>query len=137
MASGRRAWKLLNVGQAVWSGYAKEQATQSQLTGLSRWSFRMFQDHNENMRPADTSPEAWEVLTTLERNMPPAEKMQLAFEWSEIIRQFAEAGLRERYPQASEREIFLRYARQTLGEQLFHTVYGNELPNDAPSCQNA
>jgi hypothetical protein len=88
------------------------------------------------MRPADTSPEAWEVLTALQRKMPPEEKMQLAFEWSEIIRQFAEAGLRERYPHAGEREIFLRYARQTLGEELFRKVYGNELPDDAPSCQN-
>ena len=88
------------------------------------------------MRPADTSPEAWEVLTSLQRNMPASEKMQLAFEWSEIIRQFAEAGLREKYPHAGEREIFLRYARQTLGEELFRTVYGTELPYDAAACQN-
>jgi hypothetical protein len=92
--------------------------------------------HNDSMRPADTSPEAWSVLTALQRKMAPAEKMQLAFEWSEIIRQFAEAGLRERYPRASEREIFLRYARQSLGEELFRKVYGHELPDDAPSCQN-
>lgn len=85
-------------------------------------------DHNNGVRPADTTPEAWEVLTTLQRNMPPAEKMQLAFEWSEMVRQFAEAGLREKYPHASEREIFLRYARQTLGEEWFRKVYGNELP---------
>jgi hypothetical protein len=88
------------------------------------------------MRPADTSPEAWEVLTALQRNMPPAEKMQLAFEWSEIIRQFAEAGLREKYPHAGEREIFLRYASQTLGEELFRKVYGGELPYDVAACQN-
>ena len=88
------------------------------------------------VQPADTSPEAWEVLTALQRRMPPAEKMQLAFEWSEIIRQFAEAGLRERYPHASEREIFLRYARRSLGEGLFRKVYRNELPDDAPSCRN-
>jgi hypothetical protein len=68
--------------------------------------------------------------------MPPAEKMQLAFEWSEIIRQFAEAGLRQSYPLASEREIFLRFARQNLGEELFRQVYGSELPYDAPACPN-
>ena len=62
--------------------------------------------------------------------------MQLAFEWSEIIRQFAEAGLREKYPRASEREIFLRYACQSLGEELFRKVYGTELPYDAPACQD-
>ena len=80
------------------------------------------------MRPADTSPEAWEVLTKLQREMSPSEKMQLAFEWSEMVRQFAEAGLREKYPEASEREIFLRYAQQSLGEELFRKAYGDELP---------
>jgi hypothetical protein len=40
--------------------------------------------------------------------MSPSEKMQLAFEWSEMVRQFAEEGLREKYPHAREREIFLR-----------------------------
>jgi hypothetical protein len=88
------------------------------------------------MRPADTTPEAWEVLTALQRRMSPSEKMQLAFEWSEIVRQFAEAGLRQRYPHAAEREVFLRFARQTLGEELFRRVYGDELPYDAPACQN-
>ena len=88
------------------------------------------------MRPGDTSPEAWEVLTELRRNMPPAEKMQLAFEWSEIVRQFAEAGLREKYPHAGEREIFLRYARQSLGEELFRKAYGEELPYDAAPGQD-
>lgn len=88
------------------------------------------------MRPADTSPEAWEVQTELLRDMPPGEKMQLAFEWSEIIRQFAEAGLRQRYPGAGEREIFLRYARQSLGEELFRKVYGSELRDDAAVSPN-
>lgn len=73
---------------------------------------------------------------SLQRRMSPAEKMQLAFEWSEIVRQFAEAGLRQRYPQASERELFLRFARQTLGEELFRRAYGSELPYDAPASQN-
>ena len=73
---------------------------------------------------------------SLQRRMSPAEKMQLAFEWSEIVRQFAEAGLRQRYPQASERELFLRFARQTLGEDLFRRAYGSELPYDAPASKN-
>ena len=88
------------------------------------------------MRPADTSPEAWEVLTRLQRQMPPEEKLRLAFEWSEIVRQFAEAGLREQYPQASEREILLRYARRTLGEDLFRKVYGDQLGDDAAAGKN-
>jgi hypothetical protein len=81
------------------------------------------------MRPADTSPEAWGLLLELQQRMPPAEKMRLTFEWSETIRQFAEAGLRQRYPGAGERELFLRYARQSLGDELFRKVYGEALPD--------
>ena len=75
-------------------------------------------------------------MTALQRDMAPAEKMQLAFEWSEIIRQFAEGGLRAKFPHATEREIFLRYARQTLGEELFRKVYGTELPDDVAACED-
>ena len=85
------------------------------------------------MRPADTSPEAWKVFIDLQRKLSPAEKLQQAFEWSEVIRQFAEAGLRQRYPHADDREIFLREARQRLGAELFHKVYGKELTDEEPS----
>ena len=88
------------------------------------------------MRPDDTSPEAWKVYLDIQRRMPPAEKIARAFEWSEVVRRFAEAGLRERYPRADEREILLRYARMTLGEELFRKAYGDELP-DEPTSPNA
>ena len=68
--------------------------------------------------------------------MPAGERLGLALEWSEVVRQFAEAGLREKFPRASEREIFLRYARQTLGDELFRKVYGDELPGNAATCEN-
>lgn len=34
------------------------------------------------------------------------------------------AALRERYPEADEREIWLRAVRQQLGKKLFEKVYG-------------
>jgi hypothetical protein len=77
------------------------------------------------MCPADTSPEAWKVLLDLLRKMPPSEKLQRTLEWSDLIRRFAEAGMRQRYPDADEREIFLRMARQNLGPELFRKVYGD------------
>jgi hypothetical protein len=82
---------------------------------------------NVGMRPADTSPEAWKVQMDLMRRMPPAEKLQRAFEYSALVRDLAEATLRRKYPEASEREIFLRAARQRLGDELFRRAYGNEL----------
>jgi hypothetical protein len=79
------------------------------------------------MRPADTSPEAWKVLMDLMRRMSPEEKLQRAFECSAFVRNFAESALRHKYPQATDREIFLRAARQRLGLELFERVYGGEM----------
>jgi hypothetical protein len=83
------------------------------------------------MRPADTSPEAWKVFIDLQRRMSPSEKLQHTFESSALVRQFAEAGLRQRYPKADEHEILLRFARMTLGHELFVKAYGGDaLPDD-------
>jgi hypothetical protein len=87
-------------------------------------------------RPADTSPEAWEVFLEIQRRMTPEEKAARVFEWSELVRQFTEAGLRQQYPAADDREIPLRYARRTLGEELFTRAYGDVLPNDEPFTRN-
>jgi hypothetical protein len=79
------------------------------------------------MRPADTSPEAWKVLLDLVRTMTPAERLQRTFEYSALVCNLAESTLRRKHPEASEREIFLRAARQRLGPELFTRVYGHEL----------
>jgi hypothetical protein len=82
------------------------------------------------MCPRDTSPEAWKVLIGLIRQMSPEERLRRCLDLNEGIRIAAEASLRAAYPAASEREIFLRAARQRLGPQLFHTVYGDAIPHD-------
>jgi hypothetical protein len=82
------------------------------------------------MCPADTSPEAWKILIDLLRKMSPEEKLRRTLEHSEMIRLVGESGLRQAYPQATDREIFLRSARRRLGAKLFCRVYGDELPDD-------
>ncbi len=62
------------------------------------------------------------------RKMSPEEKLQRTFEFSAMVRKFGEAGLRQRYPRAGDREIFLRAARLNLGADLYTKVYGAELP---------
>jgi hypothetical protein len=89
------------------------------------------------VRPADTSPEAWKVQTELIRAMSPEERLQRAFEFSTFVRHLAEAMLRANHPEASDREIFLRAARQRLGPELFHSVYGEELADDRPVREGA
>jgi hypothetical protein len=82
------------------------------------------------MRPADTSPEAWRVFIELQARMSPSEKLRRTFEYSAFVQRLAEGNLRRLHPNASEREIFLRSARQRLGAELFHKAYGEELPDE-------
>jgi hypothetical protein len=78
------------------------------------------------MRPADTSPEAWKVWLSLFSRFSPDEKLQRAVEYTEWVRKLGEAGVRQAYPAASEREIFLRIAQRQLGRELFQKVFGDE-----------
>lgn len=89
------------------------------------------------MRPRDTSPEAWKVFIDLHRAMPPEVKLRQTLEFSHAVRRLSEAGLRQRYPHADEHEILLRYARLTLGPELYRKVYGATLPDDGPNSRNA
>jgi hypothetical protein len=79
------------------------------------------------MRPRDTSPEAWKIQMDLIRGMSPEERLERCFALSNTVEGFAKAGLRQRYPEASDREIFLRLARRKLGAELYSKVYGAEL----------
>ena len=69
--------------------------------------------------------------------MPPSEKLQRTFEYSAFVASLAEGGLRQRYPEASDREIFLRAARLRLGAELFRKAYGEELHDDRPARARA
>lgn len=80
------------------------------------------------MRPEDTSPEAWEVMLGIYRQMSPDDKLQQTFALSKFLRAVCEAGIRADYPQASDREVFLRVTERTLGKELFSRVYGDVLP---------
>jgi hypothetical protein len=89
------------------------------------------------MRPADTSPEAWKVFLDIQRRMSPSEKLQRTLDWSEVTRRFVEGGLRERHPSADDHEILLRYARLTLGPELFQQAYGDVQFDDEPVSRHA
>lgn len=83
------------------------------------------------MNYTDTSPEAEKVLIEILRNMSPQQKGNLVFAALEMGRDIWIAGLRYRYPKATDEQIRLLYAKERLGEQLFKEVYGdksNELP---------
>jgi hypothetical protein len=61
------------------------------------------------------------------RAMPPEVRLQRCLELSAMVEAFAEAALRQKHPDASDREIFLRLAHRKLGADLYGKVYGAEL----------
>jgi hypothetical protein len=62
----------------------------------------------------------------LMRKIPPEEKLRRAIEFTAAVRKLSEAGIRQAYPEASKREIFLRAAQRQLGSDLFQKVFGDE-----------
>jgi hypothetical protein len=60
--------------------------------------------------------EAWRAMT-------PAEKLSLVRAMNEAVRQLALAGVRQRHPDASPREQFLRLAIVMLGADLARKAY--------------
>jgi len=73
---------------------------------------------------SDTSPETERVLFTLLREMPAWRKLDLVAQLNQTVRELAMSGLRERYPQADEAEIWRRLADLVLGAELAEKVYG-------------
>jgi hypothetical protein len=79
----------------------------------------------EHPRPyADTDPKAMEVWLNLQRKMPPGEKIAAALAAGRFVLQMYEAGVRRLYPDADEREVFLRTAARHLSRDLMIRAYG-------------
>jgi hypothetical protein len=72
----------------------------------------------------DTDPRVMEVWLDMLRAKTPGERILMAFELSDFAVRMAESGVRERYPEASEREIFLRSAALRLPRDLMIRAYG-------------
>jgi hypothetical protein len=64
---------------------------------------------------SDTHPRAAEVQAEIFRRMTPAQRLRLALEMSESMRNVALAGLRNRHPELSEKE---------LARELMRIMYG-------------
>lgn len=78
----------------------------------------------------DTSPEAERVLIELLRRMPAWRKLQMVDEMNRTVRMLALAGLRQRFPRASDAELHRHLADLLLGEELAARVYGKKDADD-------
>jgi hypothetical protein len=72
----------------------------------------------------DTDPRALKVFLDVQRRMTVSEKLGTMFGLMEMLRNFAEAGVRGMYPQADDREIFLRTTARCLDRETMIRVYG-------------
>lgn len=72
----------------------------------------------------DTTPEAEAVLIALMRKAPAWRKFRMVGELNATVKQFTLAGIRERYPDATQREVNRHLADLLLGEELAARAYG-------------
>lgn len=67
------------------------------------------------MRARDTSEKAAAIQERLHDDLGPEGRFRLAMRMSELAREFAKAGLRERNPDLTEREVLRELARLFYG----------------------
>ena len=73
---------------------------------------------------SDTHPKMEALQIQLWRQASPTRKMNMLAQLNASVRIVALAGLRSRYPNASEAELSRRLADLLLGEELACKVYG-------------
>lgn len=72
----------------------------------------------------DTDPKTLEVFLQLHRNMTPGERVARVFEMTAFQDGLQRASVRSMYPEAGEREIFLRVAARRLDRETMIRAYG-------------
>jgi hypothetical protein len=73
--------------------------------------------------PADTSLEAARVQIAIYQRMPPEKRLAQAFQMTAAARALSAAGIRQRHPEYTERQVKLALIRLTLGDELFRKVF--------------
>ncbi len=72
----------------------------------------------------DTDPRAMEVWLDLLRRKTPGERLSAALGLTDLALKMTETGVRALYPNASERDVFLRVAARHLPRELMLRAYG-------------
>lgn len=73
---------------------------------------------------SDTDPRIEQMQIELWRQASPTRKMHMLAQLNASVRILAFAGLRSRYPNATETELRRKLADLLLGEELARKVYG-------------
>lgn len=75
------------------------------------------------MAVRDTSAESERILLRLYRKMTTAQKARRVFSAYRMGKMLTIAGIRVKYPDASDEEIWHLWARRHLGDDLYRKVY--------------
>jgi hypothetical protein len=86
---------------------------------------------------SDTHPKMEALQIQFWREASPTRKMHLLAQLNASARTLALAGLRSRYPQASESELRRRLAGLLLGEELARKAYGELDDAKRFECMNS
>ena len=78
------------------------------------------------MKPlsSDTSPDAQQIQIELLRRLSPSQKLALAFELTDTMRNLILADLRHRFPEADPAEIRRRFIARVLSREDVIRAYG-------------
>ena len=71
----------------------------------------------------DTRPEAEAVLIRLLRNAPAWRKLEMVDQLYQSVKLLALTGLKKRFPDENEKQLYRRLAGLLLGEELASKVY--------------
>jgi hypothetical protein len=72
----------------------------------------------------DTTPDAQRKQIELMRRLSPSQRLSLAFQLTDTMRDLILANLRQRFPQADETEIRRRFIARVLPREDVIRVYG-------------
>lgn len=72
---------------------------------------------------SDTDPRALEVFIECQRRMSPSEKINAMLDLSQMALDTAKAEIRRQYPDATDREVFLRAAARHLDRETMLRAY--------------
>lgn len=73
---------------------------------------------------SDTHPDALRVWLKIQSQIPPEQKLQMISEMYDAIIELQMNEVRRLYPDADDREVFLRVTARRLGPDLMKKVYG-------------
>ena len=71
----------------------------------------------------DTDEKTEQVLLELVRDMPDWKKLEQVASLTKTVRELALIGLKDQYPNASENELWLRFASLVLGHEVAERAF--------------